>query len=348
MANLDFRTATQAEATAYPGDGSGSDVIVFSTGTAIGTTFTVNPASGGNPETITVTNGGRSLNFSRAAISGPNSFQFADASVLIYGGVGSDAVTGGVFGDYLLGNNGNDTLDGGAGADYLHGNAGNDQLNGGDGADTVLGGQGDDSITGGNDNDVLFGDLGNDTIDGGAGADLIQGNLGDDVLVGGVGSDTIRGGQGNDCMTGGDDNDVLFGDLGNDTLVGGSGIDTLSGGAGNDVFVFANGESGITQATVDTVTDFNAGDSFDIGFLTSPLGVAGYSETTNADFAGALAVANQAFANTTTTSVVVVALTNGSGAYVFFDNLNGAGTTATEVIFVAGGTLNNLSEANFF
>ncbi|MCA3717023.1 MAG: hypothetical protein IM674_02090, partial [Brevundimonas sp.] len=51
MSNLDFRTATQANATAYAGDGAGTAIIFFSSGTATGTVITVNPALGADPET---------------------------------------------------------------------------------------------------------------------------------------------------------------------------------------------------------------------------------------------------------------------------------------------------------
>ena len=83
MANLDFRTATQTQATGYAGDGTGTDVIFFSTGSATGTVVTVNPALGADPETITITHptnpvaGSQSLNFAPPSMTGTNRPQSA-------------------------------------------------------------------------------------------------------------------------------------------------------------------------------------------------------------------------------------------------------------------------------
>jgi len=186
MSNLDFRTATQAQATAYTGDGVGTAVIFVSSGTATGTVITVNPALGADPETITVANPGTgttSLNFARAAISGTNSFQFADGTILVYGTNSAESIDGDVFADLLYGNDG---------ADFITGNNGDDQIFGGNDADTLLGGEGGDLLQGNTGADSLLGGNGNDFLFGGQGDDVLSGDNGNDYMQGNIGADRFR------------------------------------------------------------------------------------------------------------------------------------------------------------
>ena len=87
--------------------------------------------------------------------------------------------------------------------------------------------------------------------------------------VGGAGDDTISGNSVNNVLTGNDGDDFLFGragddklhgNTGDDVLNGGAGNDQLFGGAGNDVFVF-------TDAGVDTIKDYQAGEKIDLSGL---------------------------------------------------------------------------------
>ncbi len=59
--------------------------------------------------------------------------------------------------------------------------------------------------------------------------------------------------------------DVLVGDAGADVITGRGGADTLTGGSRSDTFVFSSGDTGITEATADTITDFATGtDKIDV------------------------------------------------------------------------------------
>jgi Ca2+-binding RTX toxin-like protein len=139
-------------------------------------------------------------------------------------------VTGGFFGDRIVGDGAANRLVGGAGDDTLIGGGGNDVLQPGGGADTVTGGPGLDTASfvdaafpisadllagtasgDGNDSlhgverlvgspfaDHLVGSQGPNRLAGGAGADLLKGLAGDDVLLGGTGDDTLDGGPGSD------------------------------------------------------------------------------------------------------------------------------------------------------
>lgn len=99
-------------------------------------------------------------------------------------------LTGGAFGDTLLGLGGNDTLLGNSGADTLKGGTGNDTMDGGTGADKLFGEAGNDFLKGGSGNDKLDGGTGNDRLDGGANNDALTGGLGNDTIIGGTGVDT--------------------------------------------------------------------------------------------------------------------------------------------------------------
>lgn len=124
-------------------------------------------------------------------------------------------------------------------------------------------------------NDTIYGYGGDDYIDGGDGNDLIDGGAGNDILIGGTGNDLIEGGRGNDQLSGGDGNDLLSGSWGNDELSGGSGNDLLIGGAGQDVmtggsgadtFQFLAGDTALSVAKADRITDFShaQGDRIDL------------------------------------------------------------------------------------
>lgn len=59
--------------------------------------------------------------------------------------------------------------------------------------------------------------------------------------------------------------DTIVGDTGADNITGRGGADTLTGGSRSDTFIFLSGDTGITEATADTITDFSTGtDKIDI------------------------------------------------------------------------------------
>ncbi|MCY4263870.1 MAG: M12 family metallo-peptidase [Gammaproteobacteria bacterium] len=153
-------------------------------------------------------------------------FQSYSGTLIAYGGLGNDLISGKTGIDRLYGEDGNDRLYAWEGDDFIEGGDGNDFADGGDGDDALNGGDGDDA---------LHGNLGADELVGGNGDDHLRGGEGDDVLEGGVGDDFTDGGDGNDTLNGGDGNDTLWGGLGTDELIGGSGDDHLEGGGGDDV-----------------------------------------------------------------------------------------------------------------
>jgi Ca2+-binding RTX toxin-like protein len=73
-------------------------------------------------------------------------------------------------------------------------------------------------------------------------------------------ANVITGNAANNLLAGLGGNDTLSGGLGDDTLNGGIGNDLLSGGAGLDLFVF----NSLLASNVDTISDFAAGDLFQL------------------------------------------------------------------------------------
>jgi Ca2+-binding RTX toxin-like protein len=126
--------------------------------------------------------------------------------------------------------------------------------------DTLTGYATADSISGLAGDDIVYTRAGNDTLDGGAGEDQLYGEDGDDLIRGGTQNDRLDGGNGNDNLQGQEGDDVLYGQAGNDILDGGAGNDILTGGAGLDVFRFSfPSDSGLSQSSADSITDFTVG-----------------------------------------------------------------------------------------
>jgi Ca2+-binding RTX toxin-like protein len=168
--------------------------------------------------------------------------------------------------------------------DELWGNGAANDLYGGGGNDVLLGRGGNDHLEGGLGGDVLEGGIDADVLDGGEGFDGASYTLasapvaaslmrgvgfggeadGDvyrsiEVLYGSDYGDFLEGDNHGNHLIGKDGDDLLYGWGGEDLLTGDMGRDTLGGGAGPDVFVWSRvEETGITIATADVVTDFDA------------------------------------------------------------------------------------------
>ncbi len=191
--------------------------------------------------------------------------------VTLFGGNGSDTLSGDGRYTRLFGEAGDDYLSGRVGDQLLFGGLGNDTLVGGSGRDALYGEEGDDVLRGQQDGDYLEGGPGNDTLAGDEGDDTLVGGEGDDSMVGNAGIDLVSyagrtvdlglslgtdgngpvagfesdfigddvenivGGAGNDLIVGNDGRNFLLGGAGNDTLRGMGGKDTLLGGPGADL-----------------------------------------------------------------------------------------------------------------
>ena len=178
--------------------------------------------------------------------AGNDAFGIPTAASLVFGGTGSDGLSGGPLSDQFYGDPGNDLLigvNGGlvetsgtgltatsprvftgsspSGVDLLSGGAGIDVLWSFDGNDRLYGGEGNDSGV------VRIGPIRGFTVYwqaglfGGAGKDFLDGGAGDDWLDGGLGSDRMLGGDGDDIFVVNGPTDVVVegDDGGNDTVL---------------------------------------------------------------------------------------------------------------------------------
>lgn len=223
-----------------PGSNDGNDVYIGGTGTD---TYDLSLTSAG--ATVNLTTG-----TSTSAQTGTDTLAGIER---VSGSSGNDTITDGAGVNRLEGNNGNDTF-------ILTADTASDDIRGGAGVDTV-------------DYSALTANL-NVTLNGSTAATVNGTGVLIDIfgtLIDFFGKDQIRdvenfiGGSGNDTITGDTLNNALSGGLGNDLLRGGQGLDVLTGGLGNDTFDFNNiNESGITAATRDQITDFQAGDKIDL------------------------------------------------------------------------------------
>jgi Ca2+-binding RTX toxin-like protein len=116
--------------------------------------------------------------------------------------------------------------------------------NGSNAGDSYRGTSFNDTLNGLGGNDTLAGGAGNDTLLGGFGLDLLLGDVGDDILKGEGGNDDLFGGAGNDTLEGGSGNDELFGGAGTNSLKGGDGDDIFNVDSATDVIVEAPGALG--------------------------------------------------------------------------------------------------------
>lgn len=287
MATFQFSTITPAQALAL----SSSDSLNIDVGTADAATVLYIPATGGNSDEISLTEGPRTVTFDTALATATKTF--ADGSMLYVGGPGDDAPAAfGATSDAMFGGLGNDTLSAGAGSNLLQGNQGNDLLTGGAGTDTIYGGadndridvgasanggfanfgqgnKGDDTLTGSpTDNDTLLGGQGDDMIgathfsfsttsgfsisgQSGGGADYLDGNLGNDTIVGGGAGGVLYGEAGADFLYDAGVRNTLDGGLGNDTIVSVQGGDSMTGGDGDDVISSGYNNANAVGATLD-------------------------------------------------------------------------------------------------
>ena len=141
--------------------------------------------------------------------------------------------------------------------------------------------------------------------------------------------------------------DTLVGDSGADTITGRAGADTLTGGSKSDTFVFVTGDTGITEATADTITDFSTGtDKIDITTVGSYVEADG---TSTADLAAFISAAD---ASLPTTSVDIYAQYNfkgeGNTLVVIDENQSGAVNAGDTLIILSGlSTAGGLDASDF-
>jgi len=154
------------------------------------------------------------------------------------------------------------------------------------------------------------------------------GNAVANVLTGNAGNNTLNGGAGNDTLNGG---------AGNDTLNGGIGNDVISGGAGLDVFVF----NSLLASNMDTISDFAAGDLFQLDRTIFTALSAGTTLTAAEFLAGAGVTATNAqqriLHNTTNGALLYDADGSGTGLALQFASVAVGAPISAAVFQLTGG-----------
>ena len=206
---------------------------------------------------LTVTlNGGTPAVFSGAASvvvrmpSGTDTISAAGINLplTVYGGTGSDTITGGDGGNLIYGGSaGGNTIHAGAGDDtiYSAGNTAN-TITGASGNLTVYSGAGHDQITGGTGNNEIYGGAGGDNITCFGQNNWIQGGSGTDFIQAESGKDWIEGGSGGLFLTESGGNAVVHGGSGENYLAVGGTLDDVYGGSGPN-YIYDEGTNDVIQ-----------------------------------------------------------------------------------------------------
>lgn len=194
----------------------------------------------------------------------------------LYGGQGSDVLSGLGADDFLFGQDGDDRLIGAAGADNLFGGKGGDRLEGGAGRDHLAGGQGNDTyvISDALDSVVEHLNEGSDQVQTSLRSYQLGTHLEHLTYTGTLGftgggnglANRIIGAAGADNLSGYTGRDTLVGGLGNDTLMGGQGADALVGGAGTDVASYRMATAAVRADLTKVQTLSSAGEAMGDAF----------------------------------------------------------------------------------
>ena len=256
---------------------------------------------------------------------------------------------------------GNDFVNGNLGNDYIYTGSGDDTVNGEDGSDQIFDTGGRNVFNGGNGEDY-FKVAGQSTIIGGAGDDLVNPQAGIFFVDLGDGSDglfalinnettdrfTVDCGDGEDVVRTGNGPDSISGGAGNDAILAWGGSDTISGGDGADEFDFYGGQESTNFADLDIILDWSSSDFLYFQDLSSSAIVGtgsstNYSENTAANYAAALALANDRIAAGLIQYVVVQV---GADVFVFADAQCNDGVADVAVRLI-GRSLDDISMTNF-
>ena len=313
---------------------SGNDRILLSSGSDIEDggdgidTIIFNSTQSSLPITIDLTSGKyhyteQIASATRTLFSIENIESTAAADVTVHDTIGKNSISTASGNDIVHSKGGDDIISTGSGNDIVYLKNGNYDVDLGAGNDTVYLSTKMSIIEGGNGTDTAviraFDGFVDINVDLKFSTYFVPSKLtaqdGMDVNLKSFETITIDGNV-SATLRGSINADTLIGDDGADTIEGRAGADTLTGGNRQDTFVFTSGDTGITEATADTITDFISGnDLLDLTAITNG-NIGTYVEISGASN------------NFTTFTGNATASFTGSAVDIYVEyNLNGSGNT---------------------
>ena len=259
---------------------------------------------------------------------GKNTISTASGNDTIHSKGGDDVISTGAGNDTVYLKNGSYTVDLGAGNDTIYLSTTTSIVEGGNGTDTAVIRAFDgfvdvnvdlkfstyfvpSKLTAQDGMDVNLKSFEKITIDGNVSATL-RGSIGADTLVG---------------------------DDGADTLEGRGGADILTGGNRQDTFVFTSGDTGITEATADTITDFVSGnDLLDLTAITNGnIGTYVEASGTNNNFGTFSGNATTSFTGSAVDIYVEYNLNGSGNTYILVDEDSNGSVSAGDTLLILSG-----------
>lgn len=296
--------------------GDGIDTIVFNS-TSASLPLTIDLSSGKYHYTDQIASATKNL------ISIENVESTAATDITVHDTVGVNSITTMNGNDTIHSKGGDDIISTGAGDDTVYLKNGNYTVDLGAGNDTIYLSTSMSIVEAGNGTDTAiiraFDGFVDVTVDLKYSTYYVQSKLeaqdGQDLNLKSFETITIEGNVAA-TLRGTINADTLIGDDGADTIEGRAGADTLTGGNRQDTFVFTSGDTGITEAEADTITDFVSGnDLLDLASIVDG-NIGTYAEV------------NGAANNFTAFTTNATASFTGSAIDIYVEyNLNGSGNT---------------------
>ena len=319
--------------------GEGIDTIIFNS-TQSSLPITIDLATGKYHYTEQIASASKTL------FSFENIESTAASDVTIHDTVGKNSITTMSGNDIVHSKGGDDVISTGAGNDTVYLKTGNYTVDLGAGDDTIYLSTSMSIVEGGNGTDTAviraFDGFVDVNVDLQYSTYFVPSKLtaqdGMDVNLKSFETITIEGNVAA-TLRGTIAADTLIGNDGADTLEGRGGADTLTGGNRQDTFVFSSGDTGVTEATADTITDFISGnDLIDLKSVTDGnLGT--YVEANGAanNFATFTANATSSFSGSAIDIYVEYNLNGTGNTYVIIDENSSGNVSAGDTLIILGG-----------
>ena len=319
--------------------GDGIDTIIFNS-TQSSLPITIDLTSGKYHYTEQIASASRTL------ISIENIESTAAADVTVHDTIGKNSISTANGNDTIHSKGGDDTISTGSGNDVVYLKNGNYTVDLGAGNDTVYLSTTMSIVEGGNGTDTAviraFDGFVDVNVDMKFSTYFVPSKLtaqdGMDVNLKSFEKITIDGNV-SATLRGSINADTLIGDDGADIIEGRAGADTLTGGNRQDTFVFSSGDTGITEATADEITDFVSGnDIIDLTTVTNGnIGTYVEANGTGKNFGQFVSAATASFTGTAVDIYVEYNLNGSGNTFIMVDEDSNGSVSAGDTLIILGG-----------